>query len=211
MSTRAPFTTSSLQQAASSRFGYSPKLTMQLAQRLYEGIDIDGSPTALITYMRTDSLNLSSESIQKARDFISQKYPQYLPKSPKYYKTKSKNSQEAHEAIRPTNPSRTPQSLLGKIDPKQQKLYSLIWERMIECQMTNEERMRVIFEATNSNQDVFTGSIVWTTNPGCKILTPEKILKKQEINFEQGEKISLTDIYYNQNFTTHPTGIQQHL
>ncbi|NJS41688.1 type I DNA topoisomerase, partial [Candidatus Gracilibacteria bacterium] len=204
ISTRAPFTTSSLQQAASSRFGYSPKLTMQLAQRLYEGIDIDGSPTALITYMRTDSLNLSSESIQKARDFISQKYPQYLPKSPKYYKTKSKNSQEAHEAIRPTNPSRTPQSLLGKIDPKQQKLYSLIWERMIECQMTNEERMRVIFEATNFNQDVFTGSIVWTTNPGCKILTPEKILKKQEINFEQGEKISLTDIYYNQNFTSPP-------
>ncbi len=202
--TRPPFTTSSLQQAASSRFGYPPKLTMQLAQRLYEGVEIQGSPTALITYMRTDSVNLSSESIQKARDFISSKYPKYLPPQPKYYKGKSKNSQEAHEAIRPTNPSITPDQLKGKIDPKQLKLYSLIWERMIECQMINEERERVIFEVINDNNDVFTGSIVWTVVPGCKILTPEKIIKKQDINFTQGEKLTLTDVFYNQNFTSPP-------
>jgi DNA topoisomerase I len=202
--TRPPFTTPSLQQAASSRFGFSPKITMQLAQRLYEGIEIDGHPTALITYMRTDSVNLSAESIQKARDFIGNKYPEYLPDQPKYYKGKSKNSQEAHEAIRPTNPSLEPAKLIGKIDPRQHKLYSLIWERMIECQMKNEQRERVLFELVNDNQDIFNGSVVWTVFPGCKILTPNKIIQKKDIKFIQGQHLTLTDIFYDQHFTSPP-------
>ncbi len=203
--TRAPFTTSSLQQAASSRYGFSPKITMQLAQRLYEGIDIDGSPTALITYMRTDSVNLSQESIQAARKYISQKYPQFLPEAPKYYKSKSRNAQEAHEAIRPTDPLLEPKSLEGKIDPRQLKLYGLIWERIIECQMIDEERERVTFTVENTNRDTFTGSVAWTTVAGCKILTPEKIMKKVEIAFKVGEKITLNELFYEQHFTSPPS------
>jgi DNA topoisomerase I len=203
--TRAPFTTSSLQQAASSRFGFSPKITMQLAQRLYEGIDIDGSPTALITYMRTDSVNLSQESIEAARKYIGQKYPQFLPDAPKYYKSKSRNAQEAHEAIRPTDPSLEPRSLTGKIDPRQLKLYTLIWERIIECQMIDEERERVTFTVENDNKDTFVGSVAWTTVAGCKILTPEKIMQKVEITFKIGEKITLNELFYEQHFTSPPS------
>jgi DNA topoisomerase I len=203
--TRAPFTTSSLQQAASSRFGFTPKITMQLAQRLYEGIDIDGSPTALITYMRTDSVNLSQESILAARKYISEKYPQYLPSSQKFYKSKSRNAQEAHEAIRPINPMLEPKKLTGKVDPRQLKLYSLIWERMIECQMVDEERERVSFVTSNNQSDTFQGSVVWTTVPGCKILTPERILKKIDITVKVGEQITLEQVVYDQHFTSPPS------
>jgi DNA topoisomerase I len=202
---RAPFTTSSLQQAASSRFSFSPKLTMQLAQRLYEGVDIDGTPTALITYMRTDSVNLSQESIQAARKYISSHYPKYLPEKPKYYKSKSRNAQEAHEAIRPINPLLEPKQLAGKVDPRQLKLYGIIWERMIECQMIDEERERVSFVVKNAVDDTFQGSIAWTSVPGCKILTPERILKKIDISFEQGQKISLEELIYDQHFTSPPS------
>jgi DNA topoisomerase I len=203
--TRAPWTTSSLQQGASSRFGFSPKLTMQLAQRLYEGIEIDGNPTALITYMRTDSVSLSQESIASARTYISNTYPQFLPEKPKYYKSKSRNSQEAHEAIRPINPLLEPKKLAGKIDPRQLKLYTLIWERMIECQMIDEEKERVTFVVKNSRNDSFQGSIAWTTVPGCKILTPEKIIPKVDIHFEQGQKLSLDELIYDQHFTSPPS------
>jgi len=123
-----PFTTSTLQQNASNKLGFSAKKTMMLAQSLYE--------EGLITYMRTDSVNLSEEAITAARNFISQEYgPQYLPDKPKIFKTKSKVAQEAHEAIRSTDVTKTPASLLNSLERDQHRLYTLIWSRMVACQI----------------------------------------------------------------------------
>lgn len=137
----APFTTASLQQASSSSLGYAVSRTMQLAQQLYEGIDLgDGEgPVGLITYMRTDSTNLSADSVSAARGFIAEKHGErYLPKSPNVYAS-GKRAQEAHEAIRPTDVTRTPESLQGHLSPQLWKLYDLIWRRFVACQMTPAE------------------------------------------------------------------------
>lgn len=123
-----PFTTSTLQQNASNKLGFSAKKTMMLAQGLYEN--------GLITYMRTDSLNLSEESLSATREFISKEYGnQYLPEKPKYYKTKSKVAQEAHEAIRPTDITKTPAKMSLSLEKDQLRLYTLIWNRTAACQM----------------------------------------------------------------------------
>jgi DNA topoisomerase-1 len=124
----APFTTSTLQQAAISNFGFSAKQTMMVAQKLYE--------EGYITYMRTDSMNLSLESLMSAQKVIEQEFgKKYSLKSPRYYKTKSKSAQEAHEAIRPTNLEKLPDELMPILEPNQYKLYRLIWNRTIACQM----------------------------------------------------------------------------
>lgn len=134
----APFTTSTLQQEASRKLGFSPKKTMQLAQRLYEGIDIGGETIGLVTYMRTDSVNLSNDALTAAREFIEKDFgKQYLPSAPRLYKSKAKNAQEAHEAIRPTDVARTPKSMAPYLDDTQQKLYELIWKRTVASQMEN--------------------------------------------------------------------------
>ncbi|MBF0245770.1 MAG: type I DNA topoisomerase [Planctomycetes bacterium] len=133
----APFITSTLQQDSSRKLGYSVNKTMQLAQRLYEGVDLKGSEgaTGLITYMRTDSVTLSQEAIRDSRAVIEKLYgKEYLPESPRVYKNRSRLAQEAHEAIRPTDCSRTPQSLAGKIDEDMLKLYDLIWKRTLGSQ-----------------------------------------------------------------------------
>ncbi len=133
----APFTTSTLQQAASSRRGFSARRTMQIAQQLYEGIDIgEGQSIGLITYMRTDSVQVSRDAQAEARQYIEQKHGKaYLPKSPPVYKTKSKSAQEAHEAIRPTSVMRSPESLKKWLSQPQLRLYSLIWGRFVASQM----------------------------------------------------------------------------
>lgn len=135
---QAPFTTSTLQQEASRKLGYPVRRTMQVAQELYEGIDLGKEGIeGLITYMRTDSLNISAQAQQAARAVISAKYgPEYLPASSPIYKTRSKGAQEAHEAIRPTHPSRDPASVKAFLSPQQFKIYKLIWERFIASQMT---------------------------------------------------------------------------
>lgn len=134
------FITSTLQQEASRKLGFGAKRTMSLAQKLYEGIEIDGEVTALITYMRTDSITLSGEAITNIRNFIQQKYDKrYLPDQPRVYKTKVKNAQEAHEAIRPVDPLIIPEFLSNKIDSDLFKLYDLIWKRAISSQMANAE------------------------------------------------------------------------
>ncbi len=132
-----PFITSTLQQEASKRLGFSARKTMNIAQQLYEGIDVgEGGEEGLITYMRTDSIRLADEAIGLARDFIRETFgPDYLPGSPNIYKSKRK-VQDAHEAIRPTAPSRTPDSIKRYLEDDQAKLYGLIWERFIACQMT---------------------------------------------------------------------------
>lgn len=124
----APFTTSTLQQAAISSFGFSAKQTMMTAQKLYE--------QGFITYMRTDSLNLSLESLMSAKKVIENNFgKEYALESPRYFKNKSKSAQEAHEAIRPTDPEKTPEELMPILEPNQYKLYKLVWNRMIACQM----------------------------------------------------------------------------
>ncbi|MCF8462746.1 MAG: type I DNA topoisomerase [Rickettsiaceae bacterium] len=132
----APFTTSSLQQEGSKKLGFSTKKTMQLAQKLYEGIDIAGETTGLITYMRTDGVSISDEALVAIRKAITNNFGDtYLPSSPRIYKTKTKNAQEAHEAIRPTDITLKPQDLYGKIDNDLLKLYTMIWQRTIASQM----------------------------------------------------------------------------
>jgi len=133
----APFTTSTLQQEASRKLGFSAKKTMSTAQKLYEGIDIgEGGTVGLITYMRTDSVNLSSQALQEAHDVISAAYgPEYALAKPRLYRTKTKNAQEAHEAIRPTYISKTPAELKKFLTPDLHKLYELIWKRTVACQM----------------------------------------------------------------------------
>ncbi|PIU10434.1 type I DNA topoisomerase [Candidatus Kuenenbacteria bacterium CG08_land_8_20_14_0_20_37_23] len=132
----APFMTSTLQQDAHNKLGFSSRQTMYIAQNLYEGVKIGEEQIGLITYMRTDSLNLSETFLANARDFISQKFGhEYLPEKPVQYKTKAKTAQEAHEAIRPTDASQNPEEIEKYLDDKQYKLYKLIWQRAISCQM----------------------------------------------------------------------------
>ena len=137
-----PFTTSTLQQSAARKLGFSAKRTMMLAQRLYEGVDIDGDRTGLITYMRTDSLNLSADAVTEASSFIKKNFGEnYL--ETKTFKTKSKGAQEAHEAIRATDPERTPEMMAKYLEPAQLKLYRLIWQRFLATQMAP-----AVFDAT---------------------------------------------------------------
>jgi len=132
----APFTTSTLQQDASRRLGFSANRTMQVAQRLYEGIDIGGETIGLITYMRTDGVQIVPEAIGPIRSQIEHQFGRdYVPETPRQYSTKAKNAQEAHEAIRPTEISRTPETLKRILDDDQYRLYDLIWKRTIASQM----------------------------------------------------------------------------
>ncbi|MBT8409846.1 MAG: type I DNA topoisomerase, partial [Alphaproteobacteria bacterium] len=134
----APFTTSTLQQEASRKLGFTAKRTMSVAQRLYEGIDTGEGEVGLISYMRTDSVTLANDALAEIRDVILERFGKdNLPGEPRVYKTKAKNAQEAHEAIRPTSAARTPESLRGKLDRDQARLYELIWKRTVACQMTN--------------------------------------------------------------------------
>ena len=133
-----PFTTSTLVQEASRKLGMSARSATSTAQRLYEGLMVDGTQTGLITYTRTDSVALSSSAIQQTRSFISKNLgEQQLPKSARLYKTKSKNAQEAHEAIRPTNIFLTPEKVRKSVNDVQFQLYSLIWKRTVACQMSD--------------------------------------------------------------------------
>ena len=137
----APFTTSTMQQEASRKLGFNAQRTMRTAQKLYEGIEIAGETTGLITYMRTDGVNIAAEAVTKARTLIGDKYgDDYVPTKPKFYKNKSKNAQEAHEAVRPTDLSRLPVSVANRLDEDQRRLYELIWKRTIASQMA-EARM----------------------------------------------------------------------
>ncbi|MFP4097971.1 MAG: type I DNA topoisomerase [Alphaproteobacteria bacterium] len=157
----APFITSTLQMEASRKLGLSASRTMRLAQNLYEGVDEDGG---LITYMRTDGTTLSEDAVTACRRVISSDYGKnYLPNAPRLYKSKAKNAQEAHEAIRPTDPTRTPAALRGKLDEPMWKLYDLIWKRTVASQMQSAvlDQMRV--NISDGTDDVIlkaTGSVI---------------------------------------------------
>jgi DNA topoisomerase-1 len=146
-----PFTTSTLQQEASRKFGFAPAHTMRIAQRLYEGIDIGGETIGLITYMRTDGVQIADEAISATRRLIGSDYgDRYLPGAPRQYVTKAKNAQEAHEAIRPTELNRRPPQVKSRLDSDQAKLYELIWLRTVASQMESAELERTTADITAS-------------------------------------------------------------
>jgi DNA topoisomerase I len=147
-----PFTTSTLQQAASSNLGFAAARTMQVAQRLYEGIDIGGETAGLITYMRTDGVQMAPEALTAAREAIGREFgDKYLPEKPRFYSAKAKNAQEAHEAIRPTDFARTPREMRKYLDADQARLYELIWKRAIASQMQAAEIERTTVEIDAAN------------------------------------------------------------
>lgn len=152
-STPPPFMTSTLQQTASSQLGFSPKKTMMVAQALYEGVKTPDGTSGVITYMRTDSLNLAGEAVEAARELILSRYgKEYLPESVKIYTKKSKGAQEAHEAIRPTMLAFTPEIAATYLKPDEIKLYRLIYNRFIACQMNDArfEQQSITFESPNA-------------------------------------------------------------
>ncbi|WP_051929247.1 type I DNA topoisomerase [Thermopetrobacter sp. TC1] len=149
-----PFTTSTLQQEASRKLGFSPARTMQLAQRLYEGVDIGGETVGLITYMRTDAVNMAPEGIEAARRAIQERFGEtYLPEKPRTYRNKVRNAQEAHEAIRPTDPTRTPEDVAPYLDKDLLRLYDLIWKRTLASQMPSAEFMRTTVDIRAEGTD----------------------------------------------------------
>ncbi len=162
----APFTTSTLQQEASRKLGFAPAHTMRIAQRLYEGIDVEGETIGLITYMRTDGVEIAQEAIAAARRVIGSDYgDNYLPPAPRKYQTKTKNAQEAHEAIRPTDVARRPGQMKRFLDKDQSRLYELIWTRTMASQMESAEfeRTTVDIVARAGRRDIdlrATGSVI---------------------------------------------------
>ena len=146
-----PFTTSTLQQEASRKLGFGAQQTMRLAQGLYEGVDIDGETTGLITYMRTDGVQMAREAIDSIRDHVKASFgPDYLPAAPREYTSKAKNAQEAHEAIRPTDVTRTPDQVLSGLNHDQRRLYELIWKRAVASQMQSAELDQVSVDVTDN-------------------------------------------------------------
>ena len=149
----APFTTSTLQQEASRKLRFGAQQIMRLAQQLYEGTEIDGDTVGLITYMRTDGVQMAREAIGSIRDHVGETYgAQYLPAAPREYSTKAKNAQEAHEAIRPTDVARTPESVARYLNAEQRRLYELIWKRAVASQMQSAELDQVTVELTDPAQ-----------------------------------------------------------
>ena len=152
---KPPFTTSTLQQEASRKLGFSASRTMQIAQKLYEGVNIGSETTGLITYMRTDGVQLGSEALAAVRGEIGQRFGnRYLPNSPRMYRTAAANAQEAHEAIRPTDIGRAPDDIRAHLDYDQQRLYDLIWKRTIASQMESAELDQTAIDIGNPSQSV---------------------------------------------------------
>ncbi|MDD3668838.1 MAG: type I DNA topoisomerase [Alphaproteobacteria bacterium] len=211
------FTTSTLQQEASRKLGFGAKKTMQVAQQLYEGVDIGGETTGLITYMRTDSVALSQEAIASIRALIETEYGKdYLPETPRFYKNNSKNAQEAHEAIRPTNAARHPDKIAGALTADQRKLYDLIWKRAVACQMASAVLDKVgidIPSADNTLQLRATGQTI--AFPGfIKIYKEDIDDKSKEADddddnavlppMDTGEGLDTLAVHADQHFTEPP-------
>jgi DNA topoisomerase-1 len=208
-----PFTTSTLQQEASRKLGFSAQRTMRIAQQLYEGVEIDGESIGLITYMRTDAVNLANEAVNELRDLISSRYgKENVPEAPQTYKNKSKNAQEAHEAIRPTSAFRAPDDVKKVLKPEQFKLYDLIWRRTVACQMIHATLDTVSIDMESGPGNVFrtTGSTV--VDPGFMLVyqedsddkNTEPEAQKLLPPLEKGETVKLKQIRSEQHFTEPP-------
>jgi len=211
-----PFITSTMQQAAGSYLRFSASKTMQVAQQLYEGIDIGGSEVVgLITYMRTDSFTISNEARQVCYDYIKSTYgDKFIPEKPNFYKNKS-SAQEAHEAIRPTDVTKTPETLAGVLSRDQLNLYKLIWKRFVASQMAKAEIVRTTLELeTEKNENCYTfrttsSSILF---PGFMILTDKNIEEQEETekyydffkDIAVGDRCNIKELKKEQKFTEPP-------
>jgi DNA topoisomerase-1 len=206
-----PFTTSTMQQEASRKLGYGPKRTMSVAQRLYEGIEIDGEPTGLITYMRTDSVNLARSAQTEAHDVISDRYgAEYAVEGGRGYKTRAKGAQEAHEAIRPTSFTRHPDTLKGRIKDDELRLYRLIWQRALASQMAPKQmetttaeleagRFGLRASATRTTFDGFTRVYTEGRDDG-----DEEEREATLPALAEGDRSSVVDVEGEQHFTEPP-------
>ncbi len=208
----APFITSTLQQEAVRKLGFTAQRAMRTAQQLYEGIDVGEGAVGLITYMRTDSVNLAQEAVVEIRDFISSRYgKQSLPDEPRVFKTKSKNAQEAHEAVRPTSVTRVPQDIKSSLSAEQFKLYELIWKRTMASQMTHATIDTVAVDMSCGKGNMFRANGSAIADAGFMAVylegkddskgdDDEKMLPQ----IEEGEKIKLKEIRDEQHFTEPP-------
>jgi len=212
----APFTTSTLQQEASRKLGFGAQKTMRTAQRLYEGIDVGEGSVGLITYMRTDSVALANEAVQELREVIVQRFGQEnLPEQPRLYRTKSKNAQEAHEAIRPTSAARHPDTVASHLDRDQARLYELIWKRAVACQMESAvfDTVAVDLKPERGSDELAsfraTGSVL--VKPGFRAVYMEGRDDAADDDgdrllpaLEKGDAVKLLDIVSEQHFTEPP-------
>ena len=209
----APFTTSTLQQEAARKLGFTTQRTMRTAQQLYEGVDIGEGATGLITYMRTDSVHLADEALAELRDFIGQRYGKdQLPGAPRHFKTKAKNAQEAHEAVRPTSVLRVPDEIKSHLSPDQLKLYGLIWKRTVACQMVHAtiDTVAADLQAGEGNMFRATGSTVANAGFMQVYLEGKDDAKAGEDDekllppLQEGERVELLAIRPEQHFTEPP-------
>jgi DNA topoisomerase-1 len=209
-----PFTTSTLQQEASRKLGFTTRKTMQVAQKLYEGVTIGTEGTVgLISYMRTDSVNLSMEALDEIRDVIARDYGTgSLPDKPNFYQTKSKNAQEAHEAVRPTSALRTPAQVARYLSDDERKLYELVWKRTVACQMIPATLNTVSVDLAAGNEHSFRASGTTVVVPGFLAVYEEGKDAKNDDDDEgrklptmkPGERVPLERIHAEQHFTQPP-------
>ncbi len=209
----APFTTSTLQQAASRKLGFTTRRTMSVAQKLYEGIDVGNGTVGLITYMRTDSVSLSNDAIVQARDIVKEIFGNnYLPQAIREYENKSKNAQEAHEGIRPTDLSLTPDKIKKYLSEEQYKLYELIWNKTVASQMKEATyetlRLELVPSTLNDDQILFRASGSVLIDPGFMALyVDDQRDNPEDMNLpklNKGDLISIEDLVCNQHFTEPP-------
>jgi len=209
----AAFTTSTMQIESSRKLGLSANQTMRTAQKLYEGSEIKGETTGLITYMRTDSVVMSNDAINQIRNFVNENYgDKYLPESPRIYKSKAKNAQEAHECIRPTNINLTPKNIKQFITGEEYKLYEIIWQRAISSQMTSAILDQVAVDIVNEDEKISMRANGSTIKfPGMYRVYQEakdddKDEEKETILpvVNEGEVLDLKEINKNQHFTLPP-------
>ncbi len=210
----APFITSTMQQEAARKLGFAVQRTMRLAQQLYEGVELEGGSAGLITYMRTDSVNLAQDAINEIRELVAERYgKENVPEEARIYRTKAKNAQEAHEAIRPTSVMHTPESVKSYLSPEQFKLYDLIWKRTVASQMISAtiDTMTIDMIIPGSKHQFHaTGSII--TDPGyMRVYQEGSDDKPEELGDEhllphlaEGDAVKLNDITCNQHFTEPP-------
>jgi DNA topoisomerase-1 len=211
-----PFTTSTLQQEAARKLGFSAQKTMRVAQQLYEGVDIGEGAVGLITYMRTDSLNLAQEAIGQIREVVVQLYgKEGLADEPRIYKTKSKNAQEAHEAIRPTAASVLPGDIENKLEADQFKLYSLIWKRTVACQMApavfDTVTVEMLAGADGPRRNVLRANGSTLVKPGYISVYQEGLDDAVQDDsdhvlpaMKEGDRVKLLAVQPNQHFTEPP-------
>jgi DNA topoisomerase-1 len=208
----APFTTSTLQQEAVRKLGFTTDRAMRVAQQLYEGVDTGSGAVGLITYMRTDSVNLANEAVAEIRDYIAVKFePDYLPKAPVQYKNKSKNAQEAHEAIRPTSILRAPDDVRTFLTADQAKLYEMIWKRALACQMSPAKFDTVSLDLAVADEGtLFRASGQTLVFPGFIAVYLEGEDDQEEEGesklppMETGDQVPLDKLYGEQHFTQPP-------